>query len=126
MWRKTRSRLAAPPLGGSNALWESTYGRCVGADPNRNFDFVWGGVYGSDMDFILRSEEVNLEVCWCVVGKGTSGNRCSDIYRGSTPASEPEVAAVQAFLTSIKENLKLFLTIHSYSQVISPTFLRPV
>lgn len=48
-----------------------------GADLNRNFDFEWGCCGGS------------------------SGNQCSTTYRGPSPASEPEVQAVQNYLQSI-------------------------
>lgn len=44
-----------------------------GADLNRNFSFKWGG-------------------------SGSSGNQCSETYRGSSPASEPEVQTVQNYL----------------------------
>ena len=44
-----------------------------GADLNRNFSFKWGG-------------------------GGSSGNQCSETYRGPSPASEPEVQTVQNYL----------------------------
>jgi len=42
----------------------------IGVDLNRNFPFQWG------------------------VGSGSSGSKCSQIYRGTAPASEPEVQAI--------------------------------
>jgi len=48
-----------------------------GADLNRNFDFQWGCCGGS------------------------SGSACSETYRGPYAASEPEIQAVQAYVTSI-------------------------
>ncbi|MGH2543315.1 MAG: M14 family zinc carboxypeptidase, partial [Ardenticatenaceae bacterium] len=48
-----------------------------GADLNRNFDFQWNCCGGS------------------------SGDECSDVYRGPSPASEPETQAVQSYIRSI-------------------------
>lgn len=47
-----------------------------GIDLNRNHSFHWGGV-------------------------GTSTDPCSLVYRGSAPASEPEVAALQVLITNL-------------------------
>jgi len=66
---------------------------CRGTDPNRNWAYKWGG-------------------------KGTSGNPCSQIYRGKGPASEPEVALTQNYILERKDEIKLALTFHSYSQMI--------
>jgi len=86
MWRKTRSGPGRPIFGG-------LLGCCKGTDPNRNWDFQWGG-------------------------KGTSDNLCSQIYHGPKPASEPEVRHIQNFVMEKKDTIKLFLTFHSYSQMI--------
>ncbi|KAG9262550.1 carboxypeptidase B2 [Astyanax mexicanus] len=66
---------------------------CVGVDLNRNFDAKW-----------------------CT--EGASSFPCSEIYCGSYPESEPEVEAVAKFLRSKKEVVKLYLSIHSYSQML--------
>ncbi|KAI5618380.1 carboxypeptidase B2 precursor [Silurus asotus] len=66
---------------------------CVGVDLNRNFD-----------------------ANWCT--KGASSNPCSDIYCGQYPESEPEVQAVTKFLRSHKDVVKLYFSIHSYSQML--------
>jgi len=76
-WRKTRSRTSS--------------GRCMGADPNRNWDANFGG-------------------------EGTSSNPCSDIFHGVRAFSEAETAALSRFLTSIKGDLKMYIDVHSYSQ----------
>ncbi|ODN02271.1 Carboxypeptidase A2 [Orchesella cincta] len=68
-------------------------GWCRGVDPNRNWDFQWAG-------------------------KGTSRNPCSQIYHGPNAASEPEVKAIQDFVLERKDQIKLFLTFHSYSQIL--------
>jgi len=76
MWRKTRSR---------------GY-RCYGADPNRNWDFKWGGV-------------------------GTSSSECRDTYRGTRPFSEIEVYNVANYLSSNRNRLAGYMDIHAYSQL---------
>ncbi|XP_036962649.1 carboxypeptidase A1-like [Acanthopagrus latus] len=78
MWRKTRK-----PNPGS---------RCVGVDPNRNWDAGFGG-------------------------PGSSNNPCSQTYRGPSANSESEVRAIVDFVRS-HGNLKSFVSIHSYSQML--------
>ena len=79
-----------------------------GADLNRNFAFQWGCCGGS------------------------SGSQCSDTYRGPSPASEPEVQAVQTYMRSIFPDQRadpltaaapidatgVYLDVHSYSQLV--------
>lgn len=62
-------------------------------DPNRNWEYKWGG-------------------------KGTSKNPCSSQYHGPKAASEPEISLSQAYILERKDQLKLVLTFHSYSQMI--------
>ena len=78
-----------------------------GIDLNRNSTFQWGGV-------------------------GTSGDPCSGVYRGPSAASEPEVAAIQAYVTSIFPDQRgpaltdpapddasgVFITLHSYGKLV--------
>lgn len=85
-WRKTRS---APKRG----IFDQIFGCCKGTDPNRNWNYQWGG-------------------------KGTSKNQCSQVYAGPSPASEPEVSNMQNFILERKDQIKLFLTFHSYSQLL--------
>ena len=70
-------------------------GRAFGVDLNRNFDVKWGGV-------------------------GTSGDPQSDIYRGPSAASEPEVQALQNYISGL-EGAVIGIDFHSYGQLI----LRP-
>jgi len=79
-----------------------------GADLNRNFDFEWGCCGGS------------------------SGSACSETYRGPYAASEPEIQAVEAYVTSIFPDQRLddlstpapddatgvAIDIHSYGQLV--------
>ncbi len=79
-----------------------------GADLNRNFEFQWGCCGGS------------------------SGDQCSNTYRGPATASEPEVQAVQNYARSIFPDQRdpsvgaaapndatgLYIDIHSYSELV--------
>ncbi|XP_059402498.1 carboxypeptidase A1-like [Carassius carassius] len=78
MWRKTRK-----PNPGS---------RCVGVDPNRNWNAGFGGA-------------------------GSSGKPCSETYHGPRANSESEVKAIVDFVKS-HGKLKAFVSIHSYSQML--------
>ncbi|XP_055308561.1 uncharacterized protein LOC129572592 [Sitodiplosis mosellana] len=78
MWRKTRK--------------PNPSSTCVGADPNRNFDFHHAEV-------------------------GASTNPCAETYAGPTPFSEPEILALSKFIKSF-DNIKLYISFHSYSQLL--------
>ncbi|MGH2545238.1 MAG: M14 family metallopeptidase [Ardenticatenaceae bacterium] len=79
-----------------------------GADLNRNFEFQWGCCGGS------------------------SGSECSEVYRGASPASEPETQAVQEYVRSIFPDQRedditaaapitatgVFMDLHSYSELV--------
>ncbi|XP_052818572.1 carboxypeptidase B-like [Mya arenaria] len=75
LWRKTRS----------------PQGKCIGVDPNRNWDLEW-------------------------CKSGASKDPCSDTYCGPEAFSEPEVKGVSDFLQGLP-NLKAFIDVHSYSQL---------
>ncbi|KAM3185315.1 hypothetical protein ACTXT7_006618 [Hymenolepis weldensis] len=49
---------------------------------------------------------------------GSSGNPCSDIYRGSSAADQAETQSIIKKLTTIAPQTKLFITLHSYGQLI--------
>ncbi|XP_027198544.1 carboxypeptidase B-like isoform X2 [Dermatophagoides pteronyssinus] len=66
---------------------------CVGVDPNRNYGYQWSRT-------------------------GSSGNPCSNTYHGPRPFSEPETASIASHVMQNKNNIKLFLSLHSYSQLI--------
>jgi len=65
---------------------------CKGADPNRNWDAAWGTT-------------------------GVSSNPCSDIYPGPHPWSEPETRSLSQTIMSLKDELKGFISFHSFSQL---------
>ncbi|XP_075980283.1 carboxypeptidase B-like [Anticarsia gemmatalis] len=71
-------------------------GACVGVDLNRNFSYGWGnnGEEGS-------SEEPN-----------------NIFYRGPTPFSEPETAAVRDTILGSSTPFEVYLSFHSYFEMI--------
>ena len=48
---------------------------------------------------------------------GASKNPCSDTFAGDTPFSEQEMRNVRDQITAMKDNLKAYITMHSYSQL---------
>uniref|UniRef100_H2ZNP9 Peptidase M14 domain-containing protein n=1 Tax=Ciona savignyi TaxID=51511 RepID=H2ZNP9_CIOSA len=76
MWRKTRSPSSA---------------KCVGVDPNRNWDVNWSGA-------------------------GASKDPCSDDYYGPKVWSEANVRSQRDFVNAIP-NLHAYIDVHSYSQL---------
>ncbi|XP_019604411.1 carboxypeptidase B [Rhinolophus sinicus] len=79
MWRKTRSTFPGT--------------KCIGTDPNRNFD-----------------------AGWCVMG--ASRNPCDETYCGPSAESEKETKALANFIRNNLSSIKAYLTIHSYSQMM--------
>ena len=81
-----------------------------GADLNRNFTYGWNSTGGA----------------------GSSGSECNDTYRGPTPASEPEVKAVESYVRSLWADRRgpglvdpapadtsgVHLDLHSYSELV--------
>ncbi|MDX1343188.1 MAG: M14 family zinc carboxypeptidase [Reinekea sp.] len=81
-----------------------------GADLNRNFSFSWN----------------------ITNGQGSSGNQCDATYRGPSPASEPEVQAIEAYVRSIfpdrrgpnkndaapADTTGIHIDVHSYSELV--------
>ncbi len=55
--------------------------------------------------------------CFPTSGAGSSNNPCTETYRGPSAHSEPEVKAIVDFVKS-HGNLKAFVSIHSYSQML--------
>ncbi|XP_041638123.1 carboxypeptidase B2-like [Cheilinus undulatus] len=67
--------------------------RCMGVDLNRNFD-----------------------ANWCT--EGASHDPQDNTYCGASPESEPESKAVADFLRSHKDTVQLYISIHSFSQML--------
>jgi len=68
-----------------------------------------GGDYGVDLNR-------NYGHKWGIDNLGSSANPASEVYRGSTPFSEPETRAVRDLY--LKKNFQALISFHSYSQVI--------
>ncbi|KAJ3214131.1 Carboxypeptidase A4 [Dinochytrium kinnereticum] len=82
-------------------LWRKTLqpnpgSRCIGTDPNRNWDFAW-------------SQD------------GASENPCTNRYQGPHPFSAPEPKALADYLLKVQKsssnNLISYIDFHSYSQL---------
>ncbi|XP_076325169.1 carboxypeptidase B-like [Tachypleus tridentatus] len=71
----------------SSSMWG-----CKGVDANRNFGFKWNQ-------------------------GGASNSPCSDIYAGPKAFSEPETKAISEFILARKNQVKLYIATHSYSQL---------
>lgn len=50
--------------------------------------------------------------------EGASDWQCSDVYAGYAPFSEPETKALSNYLLAHKENIKLYLALHSYGRYL--------
>jgi hypothetical protein len=80
---------------GGGGLWRKNRranGGSFGVDLNRNYDYEWG------FDDL-----------------GSSPSASSDVYRGPFPASEPEVAAMQAFIDA--RGFATAISAHTYSDL---------
>lgn len=79
LWRKTRQ---------PSRSWMG----CIGADPNRNYGYKWGG-------------------------EGASRNPCAETFRGESAFSEPEVKSETDYiLNNFRGRLSAFLAVHAYGQ----------
>lgn len=85
-----------------NRLWRKTRSTsshpiyrhfCLGADPNRNYDARHGST-------------------------GSSTHPCSQTYAGSVPFTEPETRHQSNFVYANRVGMKMFISFHSYSQMI--------
>jgi len=77
-------------------LWRKTRSpgtKCNGTDGNRNFDFHWAEI-------------------------GSSNNECADDYHGRHAFSEIETAAIRDYVLQNKNSIKLYLSFHSFGQLI--------
>lgn len=77
-------------------MWRKTRSKgrvCEGADPNRNYNDHWGG-------------------------SGSSKDECSLIYAGKRAESEIEVKHISQLLYSNRNRIVMYLSLHSFSQMI--------
>ncbi|XP_072767295.1 carboxypeptidase B [Anoplolepis gracilipes] len=104
-WRKTRSNHVESQEDSrytpSNLLQFVTHytrwfwTKCEGVDPNRNFAYHWG-------------EEKE---------GGASSDPCYETYSGPFAFSEPETKAMADYILANKQHIRMYLTLHSYSQM---------
>ncbi|XP_017025741.1 zinc carboxypeptidase [Drosophila kikkawai] len=81
----------------TNRMWRKTRSpqdkNCFGTDPNRNWGFHWREV-------------------------GASSDPCSESYAGPKAFSEPETQTLSQHLTSLPEPMFMYLSLHSFSQLL--------
>ncbi|EDV33055.1 uncharacterized protein Dana_GF22809 [Drosophila ananassae] len=81
----------------TNRMWRKTRSpqdkNCYGTDPNRNWAFHWREV-------------------------GASDEPCSESYAGPKAFSEPETETLSKYLTSLPEPMFMYLSLHSFSQLL--------
>lgn len=80
----------------ADRMWRKTRsgsGRCRGADPNRNYPIHWNE-------------------------SGTSSKACSEIYAGTKPLSEVESQNMARLMDGNANRIKMYLSLHAFSQVI--------
>jgi len=70
---------------------------CYGTDGNRNFHWSWNK-------------------------GGSSDDSCNEAYMGPTPFSEKETRAIADFLGPMASKIELYLSFHSYSQLLMYPF----
>nr|USU81836.1 M14 metal carboxypeptidase 5 [Antheraea pernyi] len=93
LWRKTRSRASDHDEDYYTGWFPWNWGKteCMGVDADRNWDYRWGE-------------------------QDSSRDPCMDNYAGSHPFSEPETRAVSEFLAEHRGQIKVFISLHAYSQ----------
>ncbi|XP_055842588.1 uncharacterized protein LOC129909538 [Episyrphus balteatus] len=99
LWKKSRSRHISKPSGiiDSAMTWlqkKKSEKVCFGVDLNHNWHFNWGR-------------------------KGSSKTPCNEFFAGPTSFSEPETRAISKFLLENRKQIKLFISLQAYGQMIS-------
>lgn len=112
LWRKNTNPAANPPKFPEAAPFPD-----YGVDLNRNYDFKWG-------DAILEDGSPALDA--------SSGDPSSEVFRGPSPASEPEIQTVQNYVQSLFADQRgpkdgdgapdtttgMFLDFHSFGNLV--------
>ncbi|TDG40889.1 hypothetical protein AWZ03_012690 [Drosophila navojoa] len=100
-WKKSRSQhVAKAPAGllDSAMTWlqQKRPGDkiCYGVDLDRNWLYHWGK-------------------------RGSSKAPCNEFYAGPSPFSEPETKALSDFLMDYRKQIKLYISLQAYGQVLS-------
>ena len=85
----------------------------MGTDGNRNFDLGFGG---SKQKYSNKLAFFTVKLSFLRILAGSSDQPCSQTFKGTAAFSEPETAAIDAFVRPISDEFVLALTIHSYGQ----------
>lgn len=99
-WRKTRSRHISRRNGiiDSAMTWlqqkKVATRVCYGVDLDRNWHYQWGK-------------------------RGSSKSACNELYAGPGPFSEPESKALSDFLIDYRKQIKMYISLQAYGQIIS-------
>lgn len=100
LWRRTRSASTIPGFPHSFAP------SCIGVDANRNWDIYWSG-------FDKGCGKNNPQ------GFPSPGHiPCINDYAGPRPFSEIEIKNLADFAEKIKDQIKLYITFHSFGNKI--------
>ena len=70
---------------------------CFGVDLNRNYDIAFGG-------------------------QGSSPSECSHLFQGPSPLSEPETLATANLLWTIRRQVRMYVSLHSFNQLWAAPF----
>ncbi|CAD7086389.1 unnamed protein product [Hermetia illucens] len=80
----------------TDRLWRKTRSKgvsCYGADANRNWDYKWMSV-------------------------GASNQECAETYAGKSAFSEIEMKNMAEYIEKEKDNIRLFISFHSFGQLM--------
>ncbi|XP_050075305.1 uncharacterized protein LOC126562763 [Anopheles maculipalpis] len=113
MWSKNRSNQTQPiPSGVGQAILSSAIN--------------WWNAHKPQLTEESRPEEIchgvdlnrNWAYRWQLANDPIYRTQCSDSYAGSEPFSEPEARAVRDFLLTKRRNLRLYLSLQAYGQML--------
>uniref|UniRef100_A0A1A9WVJ5 Peptidase M14 domain-containing protein n=1 Tax=Glossina brevipalpis TaxID=37001 RepID=A0A1A9WVJ5_9MUSC len=99
-WKKSRSLHVSRPTGliHSAMTWlkqkRTKEKICIGVDLDRNWHYQWGR-------------------------RGSSKSPCNEFFSGPGPFSEPETKAMAEFLLENRSQIKLFVSLQAYGQILS-------
>lgn len=108
MWRKNRRPITST---------------VYGVDLNRNWNNNWLGKERENnllvrmWDFLPSSLYLTNQIFFIAVA-GSSVDPSSDSYAGSGPFSEPETRTLSSYIRSIGDQIDLYLSFHSFSQLL--------
>ena len=83
-----------------------------------NFIYQFPGVVQEQSEKNVMTHQCIYHIFFSLLfkGAGTSGDPCSENYRGTRPFSEAETAAISNKMLQLKDRIVLYMTLHSYGQ----------